>query len=163
MARRDDWQTPPKLFNYIHSTVGFKVDAAANSVNHLLPDWYGPGSPIAEDALTVPLWASPAWCNPPYGRGINKWLEKFVEQQRLGNIIVALLPASTGTQWWWEWIVPNGEILFLVGRIPFIVPGRTKPSQPDHDSALVIFDPEPTPGNVAWLDWRAKMEEIDEG
>lgn len=100
--------------------LGFKVDAAADSANHLVDQWYGPGSSLGEDALAVPKWLSPAWCNPPYGKGIEAWLDKFVEQAELGNQVVALLPARVETQWWRKYVVDSkADILFLIGRVPF--------------------------------------------
>ena len=80
----------------------------------------GPGSPLAEDALTVELWPSPAWCNPPYGKGLVRWLDKFLEQAERGVDIVALLPAYTDRLWWKAKVVdPGCDIIFLTGRVPF--------------------------------------------
>lgn len=159
-----DWQTPPELFNKLNQTVGFKVDAAANASNHLVPAWYGPGSELGEDALAIERWLSPAYCNPPYGRGIERWLDHFITQERLGNTVVALLPARVETQWWYEKVVPFSDIVFLVGRVPFIRPDREKPSQPDHASAIVIYHPEFN-GRIGWMEWKGKDNVVsgDEG
>lgn len=150
-----EWQTPRGLFDRLDAACGFKVDAAANEANHLLDAYYGPGSQLGEDALAVPKWLSPAFCNPPYGEGMEKWLEKFIEQAKLGVTTVAVLPARISTRWWYEKVVPFADIIFLVGRIPFIDPNRTKPSQPDHPSALCFYTPLPT-GRVSWMDWKTK-------
>ena len=150
-----DWQTPRELYELLDRLVGgFVLDAAADTNNHLHPKWYGPGSNLSTDAHNVPVWLSPAFCNPPYGRGIEKWLGKFIEQAKLGNTVMALLPARTETRWWYDYVVPNSSIYFLVGRVPFIDPVRTKSSQPDHGSAVCKFGPNTRDGLVAWLDWR---------
>ena len=132
---------------------GFAVDAAADHTNHLCPSWYGPGG-VYEDALSVPEWLSPAFCNPPYGKGIDKWLEKFIEQTSLGVTTVALLPARTESRWWAEGIIGKAEIIFLTGRVPFWKPGLDKPSQPDHPSAVCIYSPLGPSAQPRWLDWR---------
>lgn len=150
-----EWQTPRGLFDRLNAACGFQVDAAANESNHLLDNYYGPGSPLGDDALAVVKWLSPAFCNPPYGEGMEKWLDKFIEQAKLGVTTVALLPARISTRWWYEKVVPFSDIIFLVGRVPFIDPNRTKPSQPDHPSALCFYTPLPT-GRVSWLDWKVK-------
>jgi phage N-6-adenine-methyltransferase len=161
MAGSVDWQTPPLLFNALHYTCNFKVDAAASGENHLVEDWYGPGSPLGEDALAVEKWLSPAWCNPPYGKGIERWLDKFIEESTIHHgKVVALLPARVETRWWYEKVVPWCDIIFLVGRVPFLLPGREKPSQPDHASALCIYEPTSS-GKVSWIDWKAKLGDPD--
>ena len=132
------------------------VDAAADDSNHLLPHWYGPGAERGdEDALTLVKWDSPAFCNPPYSRDIHTWLAKFEEQKQLGNSVVALLPAKTGTRWWWEGVYGKKcDIIFLTGRVPFERDARFEPSAPNHDSAIVIYAPDAT-GQVGWWDWKA--------
>lgn len=148
-----DWQTPKGLFEKLDKIAGgFKVDAAANGENHLCPVWYGPDSPTATDALAVEKWLSPAFCNPPYGKGIERWLEKFNEQKELGQTVIALLPARVETQWWANLVVPNCDILFLIGRVPFGRPGGGK-SQPDHASAVCVFEPSSI-GRIGWWNWR---------
>lgn len=152
------WRTPKGLFDPLHWLLGFEVDAAADQSNHLLPKWYGEGG-IEEDALSVSQWLSPAWCNPPYGNGIELWLEKFIEQGKLGVSIMALLPARVETRWWSELVVPHANIIFLTGRVPFERPDREKPSQPDHASALLCYG-DLTVGQVSWLDWRKRFEQM---
>lgn len=156
------WQTPAALFDRLSEAVGgFAVDAAANEENHLVDTWYGPGSPVAEDALSVPEWLNPAWCNPPYGKGLQSWILKFVEQGNLGVSVVALLPAYVEDRWWYEGVVkPGADVLFLVGRVPFERPGLVKASRPRHASAIVIYGPTAM-GKVGWLDWRAKSESTE--
>lgn len=112
------WRTPRGLFDLLDRSVRFAVDAAADEGNHLCEQWYGSGG-IQEDALLIPQWASPAWCNPPYGKGIEKWLEKFIEQGEMGVQVVALLPARVETRWWADLVVPHADIIFLTGRVPF--------------------------------------------
>lgn len=68
---RDDWETPPALFNLLNKEFGFIVDGAANSSNSKCSLWLGPGSEICEDAFlwnphsTSPM---PMWLNAPYGK-----------------------------------------------------------------------------------------------
>jgi len=148
-----EWQTPVALYTYLDSIYGFQVDAAANESNHLSPFWYGPGSSYNTDALDVPKWFSPAWCNPPYGKGIEKWLEEFHAQQLSGGTVVALVPARTGTRWWQKGIVPYADIIFLSGRVRFVDPSGPEKNSPDHESALCIYGPL-TGGTAKWWDWR---------
>ncbi len=154
----ENWQTPKVIYDKLNAAAGgFLLDAAAEASNALAPNYYGPGSPLAEDALGVPLWLSPAFCNPPYlkGKRWDAWMEKFVEQGKLGVKVVTILPAKVGTEWWSKYVVDaHADIMFFVGRLPFTQPGMEKPSQPNHDSALVIYGPL-TQGKVSWLHWKS--------
>jgi phage N-6-adenine-methyltransferase len=159
MSTFTGWRTPRELFEPIALSVGgFAIDAAADSGNTLLPRWYGPGSELGEDALAEEEWLSPAFCNPPYGKGIEVWLRKFQEQARKGVSVVALLPARVETRWWYELVVPFADILFLVGRVPFeracekcgLASAALKGDGTGGDASLVCADcaftvPNPTP------------------
>ena len=156
------WETPRELFDHLNSAVGgFAVDAAADQANRLVSDWYGPGSPLGEDALEVEEWLSPAWCNPPYGRGLTKWLEKFNQQGQLGVHVVALLPAYVERVWWKTRVVDTGaDIIFLTGRVSFVRGDGQPASSPRDPSALVIFGPSSS-GRVGWLDWRKRPSNVN--
>jgi phage N-6-adenine-methyltransferase len=150
------WQTPMGLYSYLDDIYHFKLDAAADRTSFKADVWYGPGSEHGEDAFVETQWPSPAWCNPPYGKGIERWLAKFVEQSRARSVMtVALLPARTESQWWKKGIVPYADIIFLSGRVPFVGPEQAegKRSQPDHPSALCIYSPL-SGGSAKWWDWR---------
>lgn len=159
-----EWQTPKVFFDTIQAALPgkvFAVDAAATAQNSLCPEWYGPGSLFGEDALAVPVWDSPAWCNPPYvsDKEWERWLDKFAEQGALGNHVVTLIPAKVGTIWWAEKVVKQAcDILFITNRLPFTLPGMTKKTQPNHDSALVIWGPT-TDSRVAWINWKEAISE----
>lgn len=134
-SKRDDWRTPAKLFCLLHREFGFTVDAAANAQNHLLPRWYGPGSPIAEDALSFVWRDEIAFLNPPYGRQIGDFIERAYVSARVGfTTTVCLVPARTDTRWWWDY-ARYGEVRLLRGRLKFDdgAMGATFPS------AVVIF------------------------
>src|SRR5262245_40953212 len=71
---KDRWRTPRSLFDRAARRWGpFDLDAAATADNRLCDAWFGPGSPLGEDALAV-AWSlaeerpARAWCNPPYSR-----------------------------------------------------------------------------------------------
>lgn len=72
------------------------------------------------------------FCNPPYGPGINKWLERGLEAE----IAVFLIPARTDTRWFHEIVLPKAkEIRFIKGRLKF---GDAVNSAP-FPSMLVVF------------------------
>ena len=75
--------------------------------------------------------------NPPYGRQINKWIEKAYKESLKGATVVCLIPARTDTRYWWDYIFPYAEIRFIKGRIKFKKDGISAPAP--FPSAIVIF------------------------
>jgi hypothetical protein len=58
--------------------------------------------------------------NPPYGREIDRWVEKRCHEHEHGEVIeaVALLPARPDTQWFKR--LRNYACCFVEGRLTFI-------------------------------------------
>ena len=59
---------------------------------------------LTDPGLTQP-WPNPdgspatTYVNPPYGRGIRKWLEKAICSAQGGGTVVMLVPARTDSVW----------------------------------------------------------------
>lgn len=87
-----------------------------------------------------------SWMNPPYGRGIAKWLKFTVEQQRknvdehlCGAQVAALIPARTDTKWWHDYVAPNAEVWFFRGRLRFRDAAGNEQDPAPFPSALALF------------------------
>jgi len=160
---KDNWQTPPEFFAAQHRKHQFTVDGAADSNNHLLPRWFGPGGE-REDALEGEWPCERIWINPPYSIGA-KFLDKAVEEVRAGRVerVVLLLPARTDTKafhrcvWDKEKCQPREwvrELDLMQGRIKFVDPNskllRGTKMNGSNNSA-------PFPSMVLWFElgkWR---------
>jgi phage N-6-adenine-methyltransferase len=121
---KDDWQTPPEIFDPLNAEFGFTLDVAANKDNAKCGLWLGPGSWLALDALTY-RWPKnhTCWMNPPYSRGLQgQFIAKAAEARHRGIETVALLPARTDTRTFHEHIYQREgvEVRFLKGRIKFV-------------------------------------------
>lgn len=75
------------------------------------------------------------WLNPPYGRGVKKWVEKADAECRKGNTVVMLLFAMTDTEWFHRYIYHRHEVRFIRGRIKF---GGSKNNAP-FPSMIVVM------------------------
>jgi phage N-6-adenine-methyltransferase len=152
---KDDWATPPELFEALDREFGFALDAAANSTNHKCAAWFGPDHPVewCRDGLAAD-WAwtgGPIWINPPYSRGLQgRFIERaaaFVSRRVFGvpdRMVVMLLPARTDTKafhahiWDAERHRPRAwvrEIRFLKGRVRFV----GAPASAPFPSMVVVF------------------------
>ena len=129
-SRSDDWETPHELFDKLNLEFEFCLDVCANKDNAKCSNYYTKEI----DGLKQP-WRGTCWCNPPYGREINKWVTKASIESKSGSTVVMLLPARTDTKWFHEYIYNKAEIRFIRGRIKF---GGHKNNAP-FPSMVVIF------------------------
>lgn len=120
---RMDWNTPPEIVALIKSFKKIGLDPATDpsnpvgaAVHFSLPENDGLKQPWAAHGLV--------YINPPYGRGIGKWIIKAAHEYRLSDTeIIMLIPARTDTQWWQDPLigaVTASAICFYRGRIKFV-------------------------------------------
>lgn len=148
---KDMWRTPPEFFARVARRYGpFDLDAAATIDNRLCAAWFGPYSPLGEDALTT-SWAivddvvTRAWCNPP--NSLNaEFVAKAAEEAQAGRAqTTLLLPSTTDVRWWhryiWQETGPRAGVLveFLSPRVRFLRPDGLPSGQPNFGSVLVTF------------------------
>jgi phage N-6-adenine-methyltransferase len=148
--KKDNWQTPPALFDRLHAEHAFTIDGAADATNALLPRFWGPGSPIAEDALVVSWAGERVFCNPPYSI-IKRFVEKAARERWNGAYSVLLITSRTDTRWWQNHIwpqefdapYPGVSVRFVRGRIKFVDPekGSHGSNAAPFPSAIVTFAP----------------------
>lgn len=109
------------------------LDAAACEANRIVPEYLGPDRPHQgrRDALAA-SWGAYAgdgvvYLNPPYRPVLlRRFLAKAVETSAAGTPVIGLIPASTDTLWWQEFVTgPQAEVEFLVGRLRFDGPNSS--------------------------------------
>ena len=131
-SSNNNWATPQRFFDKLNEEFHFELDACATSENAKCKKYYSPEA----DGLKQE-WKGICWMNPPYGRGISRWIRKAYESARAGATVVCLVPARTDTCWWFEYCT-KGEIRFIKGRLKFGESGNSAP----FPSAVVVFGPE---------------------
>ena len=119
-----EWPTPKAVYEKLNNEFSFDFDPC----------------PLGgkEDGL-APLFCSWAgkrvFCNPPYGPGMEKWLQRGQE----AILAVFLIPARTDTRWFHDWVLPFAkEVRFIKGRLKF--GDATNPAP--FPSMLVVFSNE---------------------
>lgn len=128
-SQTDLWSTPQDFFDKIDQEFNFQLDVCATDENAKCSSYF-----TKENDSLSKDWAGTCWMNPPYGRGIGKWVKKAYESSLSGSTVVCLVPARTDTAWWHDYCM-KGEIRFIRGRLKF---GGGKTSAP-FPSAVVVF------------------------
>jgi site-specific DNA-methyltransferase (adenine-specific) len=131
-SKEEKWATPQEFFDMLNKEFSFNLDPCATPENAKCKKYFTE----AEDGLKQDWGGYCVFCNPPYGRKTGAWVEKaYNESKKPGTTVVCLLPSRTDTKWFHEFIVGNGEIRFIKGRLKF---GDSKNSAP-FGSMLVIW------------------------
>lgn len=128
-SKTDLWATPQDFFDKYDAIYNFELDVCAVKENAKCGKYFTP----EQDGLKQE-WSGICWMNPPYGRGIGKWMRKAYESSGNGTIVVCLVPARTDTRWWHDYAM-KGQIEFIKGRLKF---GDAKTNAP-FPSAVVTF------------------------
>ena len=67
--KRSDWETPHALFAALDAEFHFTLDVCASPDNAKCARYFT----VADDGLAQP-WEGVCWMNPPYGRGVERWI-----------------------------------------------------------------------------------------
>jgi phage N-6-adenine-methyltransferase len=139
-SAKSDWETPPAFFNSLNAEFSFTLDACATKSTAKCKMFLSP----EVDALSLE-WSGIVFLNPPYGRGIGRWIKKARQEASAGRAcVVCLVPARTDTKWWHDFCMTADEIRFLTRRLTF-AGASNKATFP---AAIVIFRGPPTTPTV---------------
>lgn len=76
--------------------------------------------------------------NPPWGRDIDKFIKKAYEESLKGLTVVCVIPTSTDTKYWTNYVSKSSEVRLFEGRLHYVrEDGHTGPCT--KGSAIVIF------------------------
>jgi phage N-6-adenine-methyltransferase len=134
LVHKDDWATPDYIYGPLDREFNFDFDPCP--FKHTLAEW---------DGLEIE-WGERNFVNPPYSRKLKTaFVKKAIEESRKGKLCVMLLPVSTSSGLFHDYILPNKtDIRFIRGRVKFKgvnTKGEYVENQNGmHDSMLVIFD-----------------------
>ena len=131
-SKTDLWSTPQSFFDKLNAVFKFTTDVCATEENAKCSHYFDEKM----NGLSN-YWEGVCWMNPPYGRGINAWIEKAYRSAKdNGATVVCLVPARVDTRWWHDYCM-KGEIHFIKGRLKF---GDAKDNAP-FPNAVVVFRP----------------------
>lgn len=137
-----EWYTPSTVLERVIACLGeIDLDPCADP-DHQVPsrahfdNCNGHNDGLNQD------WVGRVFMNPPYGREIDAWIAKLVEEFEAGQVkqAIALVPARVDTAWFRR--LANFPVAFWRGRITFLSPAGEKNPAP-FPSALVGLGVEP--------------------
>ena len=127
-SKSNEWATPQALFDELDREFHFTLDPCATPENAKCRKYYTQ----ADDGLAQDWSGETVFCNPPYGREIQKWVKKAAVSEAT---TVMLIPARTDTTYFHDYIYGKAEIRFIRGRVKF---GDSKTGAP-FPSMIVVF------------------------
>lgn len=147
---KQDYQTPPEFIAALKLRLAidnFSIDLAATVENRVALFHYDEGmDALADRNSWNPAPGGWAFLNPPYSN-IAPWVAKaYREGGAFGAHIAMLVPASTGANWWRDYVHRKAHVLFLNGRLTFV--GATGPYP--KDCALLLYTPHTRGGYEVW-------------
>lgn len=132
IEHKDDWKTPSYIYDELNKEFWFDFDPCPYQHD------------MSWDGLEIERWKS-NYINPPYSRKLKEnFVKKAIEESKKWKTCVMLLPVSTSTVLFHDYIKPNAkDIRFLRGRVKFLWI-NTKWEYVEnkcgmHDSMIVIF------------------------
>jgi len=130
-SEKKDWETPDFLFKALDHEFNFNLDPCSDGDNAKCKMFFTP----EQNGLTQE-WKGSVFMNPPYGRGIDVWMEKAISSSKAGAVVCCLVPARTDTRWWHKYAM-KGEIRLLSKRLTFKGANNKAP----FPCAIIIFRP----------------------
>ena len=110
LDHKDDWMTPPELYEKWNAIYHFDFDPCP--FQHDINKW---------DGLKIP-WGEMNFVNPPYSLALKTaFVKKAIHEFNVaGRKSLLLLPVSTGAKLFQGYIYHKFDFELLSGRIPFI-------------------------------------------
>lgn len=136
-SKYKEWATPVELYEALNREFSFTIDVCASPWNAKHSCYWTK----EDDALKQDWTDHRCFMNPPYGRELNRWIQKAFLEAHKGALVVALIPARTDTTYWHDFIEGKQEVRFIKGRVKFLTQKGEKGNAP-FPSAIVIFRPD---------------------
>ena len=132
LEHKDDWKTPIDFYDKLNEEFDFDFDPCPYRHD------------MSWDGLEIE-WGKRNFINPPYSRKLKEaFIMKAIEESKKRKVCVMLLPVSTSTKIFHDYILPNKkEIRFVRRRLKFSGYNSNGEYVDNkcgmHDSMIVIF------------------------
>lgn len=100
-----------------------------------------------EDGAAQPWEAETIFCNPPYAKARERWVERCIEAAEAGSRVVLLMPSHTDTRLFHHCLATASHVVFIKGRVKFgVLRANRRQEAASHPSCLIgwnLDNPEP--------------------
>lgn len=136
-----DWYTPPVIVEALGGKEGFDLDPCTPENPSRLPACTARRMITpSQDGLATDWWSQAfVWMNPPYGKGMDKWMDKLANHAGGG---IALVPAHMDPAWMHDFVLnhPNTTAILLTrGRLKFVRPDGSMGTSSPTGSVFVAY------------------------
>jgi len=144
---KQDYATPDDFIAAVVARFGpLAFDLAAHAGNHVTPKYFTKAQDsFAQDWHKI---GGLLWLNPEFSN-IAPWAQKCADESSRGAKILFLVPASVGSNWFANYVLPRSWVQFLNGRLMF--KGATDPYPKDCLLAAYGFG---SPGKCETWKWK---------
>ena len=134
-SEKQTWETPQDFFDKVNDIFNFTLDACAEDNTAKVSNYFT----VEDDALTKD-WKGVVWCNPPYGKIAELWLQRMA----IHNNGIALIFARTETEMFFNFVWDRAtSLLFIKGRLHFhYVSGEKAKANSGAPSVLIAYGDE---------------------
>lgn len=145
---RDEWGTPravlerfyPVAFGHRDRCPTLDVCAAEDGWNAKCENYYYKGKAGCGLRWAWNRWPQTFFMNPPHSN-VLPWIDKAIEEVRLGAVGLVLLPMDPSTKWFRRTVLFASRVYIVInGRIQFESPPDVKPSTNRAGSLFAVFE-----------------------
>ena len=114
-SKRMDWNTPEEVLELVRKVAPIGLDPCSNVTSKVKASaaWLSGGLEVDWSGFGL------VYVNPPYGRELNEWSRKIVDESQRGVEIIALVPSRTDTKWFQNMFNHRNLVCLWKGRITF--------------------------------------------
>ena len=85
--------------------------------------------------------AQSIFCNPPYSKARERWVDRCMEAAERGSRVVLLMPSHTDTRTFHKAIRTASHVLFIKGRVKFgVLRDNGRQEAASHPSCLICWN-----------------------
>lgn len=88
--------------------------------------------------------------------GTEDWVQKAWLESLKGATVVGIIPASTGTKWFHNYVMRATILIAVEGRVSYIYEGKPTGS-PDFDTLIAVWTPEGNDGFPELVSMKAEL------